>query len=185
MMLLPLMGTGCAGMSNTDAGVLGGAGIGAIFGGIVGHIFHNTAAGAAVGAVAGGVTGGVIGNSIDKKEQQQAIQAVQAQQAAHGPLSLQDIATMALNHISDQVIISHIQECGFSCALTSEQIIYLKQNQVSDAVIYYIQHPAPVVVPAPGAPLVFGPPPPAVIVAPGYYAPPPPVAVGVGLRFGR
>ncbi len=176
-LLLPLVGTGCSGMSNTDAGVLGGAGIGAVLGGIVGHFCHNTAAGAAVGAVAGGVTGGVIGNQVDKKEQQQAIQAVQAQQAAHGPIGLQDIANMAQNHVSDQVIITQIQQSGVAFILTVDQINYLHQYGVSDYVINFMQRaPQPVVV-QPG--VVYGPPP-AVVVAPGpYYGPP--VGVGIGV----
>jgi surface antigen len=170
-------------MSNTETGVLGGAGIGAVLGGIVGHFCHNTAAGVAVGAVAGGVTGGVIGNQVDKKEQQQAIQAVQAQQAAHGPIGLQEIATMAQNHISDQIIINQIQTSGAFFTLTVDQVTYLHQYGVSDAVIEFMQRPArPVVVAQPG--VVYGAPPPAVVVAPApYYYGPPPVAVGVGVRI--
>ncbi len=178
VLLLPLVGTGCAGMSNTDAGVLGGAGIGAVVGGIVGHFCHNTAAGAAVGAVAGGVTGGVIGNQVDKKEQRQAILASQAQQAAQ----LQQIAEMAQSHVSDAVIISNIQQSGFYYPITGEQVNYLHQYGVSDQVIIALQQrTSPVVYVQQAQPVVYASPP-AVVVAGPYY-PPPPVAVGVGVHI--
>lgn len=180
VLLLPIASGGCAGMSNQDSGLLGGAAVGAVVGGIVGHIFHCTGLGVAAGAVTGGVGGAVVGNAIDKKETQQQVDAIHAEQAAHGPIGLQDIAQMAQNHVSDAVIISQIQASGTRFTLTVDQINYLHQYGVSDQVILFMQQgPAPVVVRQPG---YYGPPP-AVVVAPGpYYAPPPVVGVGFGYR---
>ena len=51
--------SGCAGMSNHDKNVAGGAGIGAIAGAVL-------TGGSAIGTVGGAAVGGVIGNEVGK-----------------------------------------------------------------------------------------------------------------------
>ena len=57
--LTALMLGGCAGMSDRDRNIAGGAGIGAIAGAVL-------TGGSAVGTVGGAAVGGVIGNEISK-----------------------------------------------------------------------------------------------------------------------
>jgi osmotically inducible lipoprotein OsmB len=52
--------SGCAGMSNHDKNVAGGAGIGAIAGAVL-------TGGSAIGTVGGAAVGGVIGNEVGKR----------------------------------------------------------------------------------------------------------------------
>jgi hypothetical protein len=161
-------------MSNTDKGVLTGATLGGVAGGVIGHAAHNTGAGAVIGALAGGIAGGAIGSHVDEKEAQARAQAAAAQR---GPLGLEQIADMSRNHIGDSVIVNQIRLSGNVYRLTSDQIVWLKQNGVSDYVVAEMQAtdayrpgrrvytPAPVVV--------------------YEEAPPPPVGVGVGVTFRR
>jgi outer membrane lipoprotein SlyB len=174
--LAVLLGGGCSSMSNTDKGVLTGAGVGGVLGGVVGHQLHNTAAGAAIGAVAGGVTGGAIGNSIDKKEAQQAAARDVAMRG--GPLTLEQVADMTHNHVSDAVIIDQIRLSRTAFYLNPEQIVWLRQQGVSDGVIYEMQMTT-----APGRRVYAGPPPAVVVVE--QPPPPPPVGFGVVIRGGR
>jgi hypothetical protein len=170
---------GCDSMSYTDKGVLGGMGVGAAAGAAIARC--NPVAGAVVGAAVGGLAGGITGAAIDNHEEKKAIRAAAAQR---GPLGLEQIAQMAQNRVADGVIIEQIRLSGNVYNLSAEQITWLKQSGVSDAVIHEMQmtgyygprrryHPAP--------------PPPAVVYEPVYvyepYPPPPPVAVGVGVRI--
>lgn len=178
--LAPVMlAWGCESMSNTDKGILGGAGIGAVAGGLLGAAVHRPVAGAALGAAAGGVTGGVIGNAEDRSEQKQAVLAAAA---ARGGMGLTDVASLAQQHVSDDIIISQIRTTGSVFRLSPNDIVWLKSNNVSDVVIQEMQLTATrpyARVYAPG-PVVYQPT--AVIVDPG--PPPPPVGVGVGFSYG-
>ena len=86
---------------------------------------------------------------------------------------------------SSSAIIDHINAVGVLRPLETSDIIYLKQNGVSDLVVQTMQHPArqAVVVEQPA------PPPPVVVEDPYYYGPyyhpygywhrPPPPGIGV------
>jgi hypothetical protein len=96
--------------------------------------------------------------------------------ASRGPLGLTDVAQMAQAHVSDDVILAQIHATGATFRLSAQDIIWLKQNGVSDGVIQQMQAsfapaPSPVAV---TAPVVA--PPPVYVVDP----PPPPVYVGYG-----
>ena len=54
---------GCASLSRTEEGAIGGAAVGAVVGGI---IADNTAKGAILGAVIGGAAGAAIGRVMDQ-----------------------------------------------------------------------------------------------------------------------
>ena len=92
-----------------------------------------------------------------------------------GPLRIEDVAQLARDHISDEVIINQIRTSATVYRLTVDDINYLKQNGVSDLVIAEMQNTvyrcqrrvytaAPVVVVEPGPP-------------------PPPIGLGVGLSY--
>lgn len=166
--------SGCESMNNTEKGAVGGGLLGAGAGALVGAALHRPAAGALIGGAAGAVTGAAVGNHVDRVEERQAAEAA-ALQSSRGPVSVQDVATMALNHISDDVIINQIRTSGTVFSLNPNDIYYLKQNGVSDGVIEEMQAtryrvPRRVYVADP-------------YYAPVYYAPPPPVGVGIGVRI--
>src|SRR5262245_21081324 len=107
------LAAGCSSMSNTEKGMgigaLGGAGVGAL----VGDAHGNAGAGAAIGAAAGAIGGALIGNDVDKQEKRQTeaqLAAAQAQADAQArALGMTDVATLAGQGGSDQVIINQIR----------------------------------------------------------------------------
>jgi uncharacterized protein YcfJ len=172
---------GCSSLTPTDNGVLAGGATGAVAGGIVGHALHSTAAGAAVGAVGGALAGGLVGNRIEKKEARDAAAA----DAAAAQAGMAEVIQMAQNHVSDDVIITKVRTSPVTYHLTSQDVLTLKQNGVSDPVVNEMmatasRFPRRVYSAAP----VYGPPPPygSVVVVEQPPPPPPPVAVGVGFR---
>ena len=175
--LLPLMClNGCQSMSNTDKGVLAGGGIGAGTGAVIGSATHNTGAGALIGGAVGALAGGLTGAAIDDSERKQdAKLAAATAPPAHGPLRIEDVAQLARDHISDEVIVNQIRTSATVYRLTVDDINYLKQNGVSDLVIAEMQNtvyrcPRRVYTAAP-----------VVLVEPG--PPPPPVGLGVGFSY--
>lgn len=171
---------GCASMTPTEQGILGGAGIGGVTGAVVGHALGNTAAGAAIGAGVGGLSGGLVGNAVEKSEQRQEARLAAAT-APRGPLGLTDVAQMAQQRISDEVIISQIRTTGSVYQLSPTDIVWLKQNGVSDAVVQEMQATAVRPRRYAAAPVYAVP-----AYTPVYVVepPPPPVAVGFGVGFG-
>jgi hypothetical protein len=174
--LLPLVClNGCQSMSNTDKGALAG-GIGAGTGAIIGSATHNTGAGALIGGAVGALAGGLTGAAIDDSERKQdAKLAAATAPPARGPLRIEDVAQLARDHISDEVIVNQIRTSATVYRLSVEDINYLKQNGVSDPVIAEMQNtvyrcPRRVYTAAP-----------VVLVEPG--PPPPPVGVGVGFSY--
>jgi hypothetical protein len=178
--LMPaVLSCGCAGMSNTDRGVLGGGAIGAGTGALIGSATGHTGAGALIGGGVGAVTGGLIGNAADEREKktQEQIAAAQARQQ----LGMADIVQMTQQHISDPVIINQIRSSYSVYQLSAQDTMWLKQNGVSDTVITEMmatasRYPRRVYTDAP----VYADPP-VVVVEP----PPPPVGVGIGFRVGH
>ena len=155
---------GCSGMNNTQAGAVEGGVVGGVLGTIVGAAFRNPLAGAAIGAGSGAVIGGLAGHAEDKREDQ-VKQAVAAQQAQM--MTLADIVNMTQQHVPDQTIINQINSTYSNFNLTADQIIFLRQQGVSDRVISVMQYHRT---------------PPVGYVYRGpryYYAEPPPVGVVV------
>jgi hypothetical protein len=174
--ILPvLLASGCSTMSNTEAGAGAGGLIGAGTGAVIGSATGHTGAGALIGAGVGALSGGLIGHAVDKSEENAA--AAAAANAARGSLGITDIASMTQAHVSDDVIISQIRSSGQVFRLSSNDIVWLKQSGVSDAVIQELQATAyrrHVYTAAP------------VYAEPVYVVePPPPVAVGIGFGYGR
>lgn len=173
--VLPVvLSSGCANMSHTDRGVLGGGAIGATTGALIGSATKNTGAGAAIGGIVGAVSGGLIGSAIDESEQK-AVARTAAVASAQGPLGLTDIVHMTQNQISDAVIISKIRASGTVYNLSVNDINFLKANGVSDAVVMEMNATAM------RAPRRVYTATPVYVVEP----PPPPVRVGFGFGYGR
>ena len=161
--------SGCQSMNSTEKGAVAGGGIGAGTGALVGHAVGNTGAGAVIGGLAGALVGGAVGNDIDKEKEREARLA-----AAPPPLQLTDVASMAQQHISDGIIVNQIRTTGSVYQLTADQIVWLRQQGVSEPVIAEMQATAyrlPRRIYTPGPVVVYEP------------APPPPVSVGVGIGF--
>jgi surface antigen len=174
-----LLAGGCENLNNTEKGILTGGALGTGAGALIGAATHHTGAGAAIGAVVGGLSGGLIGNSLDNQERRHQ-EELAAAVAARGGMGVTDIIYMTQQHVSDDIVINQIRATGSTFNLSANDITWLKQNNVSDAVIYEMQMSAtrvPRRVYVQTAP-VYAYPPPAV-----YYVPEPaPVSVGVGFR---
>jgi hypothetical protein len=183
VVLLPLLAAGC---THTEKGALVGGGLGAVAGTAVGCATGNPLAGAAIGTGIGGVGGAVVGNQIDQSEARTDAKIAAATAAppppVQGPLAPHEIVHMAQQHIADDIIIQQIRSTGSVYALTSQDIIGLRQQGVSEGVIREMQltscrGPRRVYSAAP----VYAP----TVVQPVYVyePPPPPVSVGFGLGF--
>jgi hypothetical protein len=164
-------------MSNTEAGAGVGGLLGAGTGALIGHATGHTGAGALIGAGVGAVSGGLIGHAVDKSEEKAAALAAAN---ARGPLGLTDVAGLAQAHVSDEVIIAQIRSTGSVFRLSTNDIVWLKQSGVSDAVVQEMQatatrYPQRVYTATP------------VYTQPVYVVEPepPPVAIGVGFGYGR
>ena len=179
LFLLPsLLTGGCASLSNTEKGVGVGGLIGAGTGAIVGSAVGRPGAGAAIGAGVGALSGGLVGNAVDESEKKQKVALAAAQQQTAARLGLIDVVQLTQQHISDDVVIGQIRSTGSIFYLSSQDIVYLKQNGVSDGVIREMQTTAS----RPAVRRVYGPPPPVVFVETG----PPPVSFGFGYQhYGR
>jgi hypothetical protein len=179
-MLLPvLLAYGCSSMNDTEKGAVTGGAIGAGTGALLGSLTHHTGAGALIGGGIGALSGGLIGNAVDQsKKEQDAKLAAATAPPPQAPLQLVDIARMAQEHVSDDIIINQIRTTRSVYApLTTDQILWLRQQGVSETIIREMQatayrYPRRVYTEAP------------VVV---YEPAPPPVAVGlgVGMRFSR
>ena len=62
-----------------------------------------------------------------------------ANQVVNGPMGLQEVASMAQQQISDGLIINQIRSTGTTYNLGKDEILYLKQQGVSDAVVAEMQ----------------------------------------------
>jgi hypothetical protein len=180
--ILPIfLSTGCAGTNNTTGGAIAGTAIGAGTGAIIGHAIGGRCgegAGALIGGGVGLATGAVVGNSIDQKNEKKAEQqaaAAQAEVQSHWP-SLAEIQQMSASGTGDNIIINQIRATHAVYRLSANDILWLQQNGVHDAVISEMQATATRV---PQRVIVEGaPPPPGVVVV----EPAPVVGVGFGYR---
>ncbi len=184
--LLPLSATcGCSSMSNTGQGIAGGAVVGGFFGTLLGLAAGRPLEGAAAGAAIGGTVGGVSGAAEDGRDRRVAQSVAAAQQRGYQELS--EVAKMHQAGVNDAVIIQHVQTCGAIFNLTSDQIVWLKQQGISDPVIQTMQYtsgPVPVYGPGYGRPRYVYVQPvqqPVVVEQP----PPPGATVGVGMTYAR
>lgn len=170
--LLLLAGAGCSCMNNTEKGALTGGAVGTGLGAIAGHGHPGAMI---VGGLLGTGVGAIVGNSEDREENRQKrfaqAQAVAAADQARSQMSVAEVIQMAQRQTPDNIIINQINTTRSYFSLTTNDIIDLQQQGVSQGVITYMQsrrYPGPVVV-QPAVYVPYGPP------------PPPPVAVGFGV----
>lgn len=163
---IALGSVGCSGMSTTDKGLLTGGALGGLIGTGIGAATGNAGVGALVGTGLGAATGAVVGNDIERTERRQAAVAA----ARPAPMGMQDVVYMAQQHVGDDTILRQIETTGSSFNLTAQDVVFLRQQGVSERVIGFMQARRPVV---PAGRTVY-------VVEP----PPPPVSVGFGVGFG-
>jgi outer membrane lipoprotein SlyB len=125
--------------NNTGSGALAGGAIGAASGAIIGG--RNAGAGALIGGAIGAITGGLIGNSMDQEQREelreQAPQTyVRVEQGQ--PLATADVKALAKAGVSDDVIISQIQNSHTVYHLSAADIIDLHNAGVSDKVVNFM-----------------------------------------------
>jgi uncharacterized protein YcfJ len=119
---------GCATMGEKEkTGAATGAIVGAAAGGVIGHQRGSAIEGALIGGAAGAVGGSLIGRHMDRSR-------------ANNPnhISITRIAEMGSEGVPGDAIIDEIRRTNSVYYLTSEQITYLKNNNVSDNVINYM-----------------------------------------------
>ena len=186
------LSTGCSSMSNTEKGVGLGGLIGAGVGTAVGAATGDTGTGAVVGGLLGAGVGGLAGADADARDREQADirRAAAEAQATPGPVGLTDVVQLTQRGVSDDVIINHIRQSRSTYRLSTQDILMLQENKVSDRVINEMntsltriglsQPPRTVIVRETAPTTVIyerGP----YWGHPVYVAPPPPV--GVGFHF--
>ncbi|MCS7237617.1 MAG: glycine zipper domain-containing protein [Thermoguttaceae bacterium] len=145
-----------------------GAGTGALIGNALGH----TGAGAVVGAGVGAITGAAIGDTLDEIEaRNRAMIAAQlGREVRPGPVTIEEIVMMVKAGVEDELIINHIRANGVTRQPGPHELVTLKQEGVSAAVIRAIQEAA--TPPAPRTVVVREAPPPPVIIEEYHYGPP-------------
>jgi hypothetical protein len=124
-------------MNHTETGALTGAGLGGVGGAIVGSAVGRPGVGAAIGAGLGGATGALVGNSEDRHEERQEARAAAVAQAR--ALGLTDVAQMSRQGVPDDIIINQIRTSPTAFQLSGTDIVWLRENHVSDAVIREMQ----------------------------------------------
>jgi hypothetical protein len=169
-MLLPaVLASGCSSAPHTTEGAVGGAAVGGIFGTLLGAAVGRPLQGAAIGAASGAALGGAAGASEDHRDKQIAQANAQAVAASVERVQqeMTQIAQMSQQHLNEQLIVNHVRQCGVAFNLSGEQLVWLKDNGVSDRVISEMQ-----------ATVNYVPQPVVYTAQPGYVAP---VGVGVGV----
>jgi len=119
-------------------GALIGGVLGAAAGGIIGHQSHHAGEGVGIVAAAGAITGAIVGSQIEKPSQ--AAGSVPEQQSVNpNQMSIQQVASLAKQGVNEAVIIDKIRMSNSKFNLTADDITYLKQQGVSQAVINVMQ----------------------------------------------
>ena len=158
---------GCRSPYYADQGALAGGVTGAGVGAAIGNAHGDTASGAAIGAAVGAVTGAMIGEGLDEvNARNRALIEQQLGRPLEGAATIEDTIAMSQAGLSDEIIINHLRVNGTVRRPTSSDLITLKQQGVSDAVIRAMQQPPPA-----GVRLPYAAPPP-VIVKEHYYGHP-------------
>gem|GEM_PF-434201 len=171
---LPLVSVvilGCASPYYADRGALLGGVLGAGTGAVMGKALGSTAAGALLGAGVGAVAGAAVGESLDEIEaRNRAMIAAQlGREVGPGPVSIEDIVMMVKAGVEEELIINHIRAHGVTRQPGPHEIVTLRQEGVSAAIIRAIQDAGPY---SPRSAVVIREsPPPPVIIEEYHYAP--------------
>jgi hypothetical protein len=162
---------GCSSMNHTERGALAGGVLGGAAGTVIGGLSGHPGAGAAIGAGTGAVLGGLVGNEEDRQDRRAAAWA------ARNAISINDVVQMSQRRVGDDLIINQINTSSTAFNLTSNDVIYLREQGVSERVIGAMQAArGPVLTNGrwvrPAGPVVYVEPP-----------PPPPVSIGFGIGY--
>jgi len=136
---------GCCSPYHADRGALGGGLLGAGIGALVGDAAGNAAAGTAIGAGMGALTGAAIGAEMDESEARNRAMIEQrlGRQVAAGAVTTNDVVAMTKAGVDEPLIINHIRSHGVAAPLGAGELISLKQQGVSPAVIETMQTTPP------------------------------------------
>ncbi len=164
------MAAGCASANYSDRGALLGGLLGAGTGALVGNALGHTGAGAIVGAGLGAITGAAVGDALDEIEARNRamIAAHLGREVRPGPATIEEIVMMVNAGVDDELIINHIRANGVTRVPGPHELVTLKQQGVSAAVIRAIQETG--TLPASKTVVVREPPP--VIIEEYHYGPP-------------
>jgi len=138
---------GCQNMNNTEKGaVVGGAG-GAGLGAIIGHQVGHRDAGALIGGAAGALMGGMAGQAEDAEEEREMYAEHARQQEAarkfdQHAMNNYDVIKYAQSGMSDQFIIDEIKRRGGKFDMSTDGMINLNKNGVSEHVLKTMQERA-------------------------------------------
>jgi outer membrane lipoprotein SlyB len=129
---------------NTAVGGLFGTAAGSVLGAAIGSHEGKSGQGALIGGLAGGGLGALLGNQADQANDrdQRNFNAAQ-QQAQADAISMNQIVQMTRSGLSDELIANQIQRNGVLALPTTNDLILLKQNGVSDRVIQALQSARP------------------------------------------
>jgi len=174
LLTLATLTTGCATGSNAEFGTGLGAVAGAVTGAAIGKKSGNSATGALLGAGVGALAGSAVGQAVDEDRERSRMIERRIGRRLAGAVTINDVISMTKADLSDEVITGQIRSNGVARRPLTEDVIALKQNGVSDAVIQSLQqtpHPVervrpvsqPVIVErhyhsAPAVPVFVGPP---------------------------
>jgi hypothetical protein len=171
--------------SASEKGTLLGAVAGGGAGAAIGKKSGNPIVGAVVGGLGGAIVGNVIGDRVEQRRaaetyyQPQYYQPQRTYVQQNPGVTIDQVIHLTRSGVGDDLIISHVQQNGFQQTLTTNDLILLKNQGVSDRVIFALQRPttysAPPVYAAP--PVRYSPPVTVVeevrmVPAPYYYARP-------------
>lgn len=140
--ILSVSAAGCRSPYFQDQLALLGAGTGALAGAAIGDNSGHAAGGAVIGGVVGAMAGSAVGAHMDEVEaRNQAIFQERLGRRIEGQTSFDDVIAMSKAGLSDQVISTHIRKHGVAQVPAANDLIYLKNNGVSDSVINTMQNP--------------------------------------------
>ena len=141
--ILCILCCGCSASNHTDTGTMNGALVGAGVGAAIGEHNDQPLAGALIGATTGAIAGNMIGESMYRREaayeakfraDQEMVRQHTSEQTKNA-VTIEQLLKMAHANVSDDVIVSQIEARGATQALSTDDIIYLTQQQVSADVI--------------------------------------------------
>ena len=144
---LCVMATGCQNMNNTEKGAVIGGASGAGLGAIIGHQTGNRDLGALIGGGAGALMGGAMGKAKDNAEErdmyrQHAAQMEATRKFEQNAMNNHDVIKFANSGVSDDIIIGEIKRRGGRFDMSTEGMIYMRQNGVSEHVLKVMQERA-------------------------------------------
>ena len=133
--------SGCqtTGPNTLNGGMFGGA-TGSLIGAAVGASDGKPIEGAVVGAAVGSSLGAVAGNQIDQQiEHDRQLQLANRQQSIQQAVTFDQVVKMSASGLDDTVMINQINSLGVASRPTADQLIWLRNSQVSNDVIAALQ----------------------------------------------